>query len=777
MLISYNWLQKYFNKELPNPNDLAVLLNSHSFEVEGVEEKGSDTILDIDVLPNRAHDCLCHLGIAKEVSVLTGLEIKDIQHTDLDIQYLSDFKVTIEDEKKCRRYVAVVMEGVKVGSSPDWLKQNLESLGQKSINNIVDATNYVMFNIGQPLHAFDKDKLDGNEINIRNAKDGEQIITLDNREVKLTSENLVIADSHGPLAIAGVKGGKKAEVDQNTLNLVLESANFAPITVRKTARGFSILTDSSKRFENEISPELAGVAMKELVELISEIAGGKVVGKVDVYPRKPNPYKVGFTTADANKILGLNLSNKDVEEILNKFKFEFAQIDSAKKVLELVNDLIGKSYKLGASVVYDAPHSFDCSSFTAYLFAQGGIAIPRMAVDQLVFGKEVYESDLQPGDLIFSNTGEGKIYFESVEFLSGTKIEEGVDHVGLYLGDGKIIHASRYNNDGVEMGNISEFKQFKNIVGYRRMVESEEKRYVVTVPYQRMDLRIKQDLIEEIGRIYGLENIKTLLLEKIREPKVHKGFYYANKVKQILIDLGFEEIYNYTFTSEGNVKIEKPLASDKAYLRTNLSDGMKEKLDLNLKNAPLLGLDEIKIFEFGKVFSSTEEERGMLCFGVAGKNKKNVFASVSEAIQKINVDLGVDLKVKENENILEINFDALIENLPQPESYEDVLKNPNNVESKYKHISPFPFMLRDIAVWVPNTETQESVAGLIKENGGDLLVRTKLFDVYCPEGKDKTSYAFNLVFQSNEKTLTDDEINKIMEKISSEMVGRGWEVR
>ncbi|MDD2935028.1 MAG: phenylalanine--tRNA ligase beta subunit-related protein [Candidatus Pacebacteria bacterium] len=777
MLISYNWLKKYFDKELPNPKDLAVLLNSHSFEVEGVEEKSNDTIFDIDVLPNRAHDCLCHRGMAKEVSVITGLKMNDIQHTDLEIEPLNDFKVMIEDEKKCRRYVAVVMEGVKVGPSPDWLKQNLESLGQKSINNIVDATNYVMFNIGQPLHAFDKDKLDGNEINIRNAKDDERIVTLDNKEIVFTPENLVIADSKDPLAIAGVKGGKKAEVDQNTVNLVLESANFAPITVRKTARGFSILTDSSKRFENEISPELAGVAMRELVELITEIAGGKAKGKVDVYPRKPNAYKVGFTTADANKILGLNLSDKDVEEILNKFRFDFIQAKPLEKVLELANGLIGKPYKLGASVVYDAPHSFDCSSFTAYLFAQAGVAIPRMAVDQFVFGKEISESDLQAGDLVFSNTGEGKIYFESVEFLSGTKVEKGVDHVGLYLGNGDVVHASRYNSDGVEMGKISDFKQFKNTVGYRRMIESEEKRYVVTIPYQRMDLRIKQDLIEEIGRIYGLENIKTLPLEKIREPKVHKGFYYTNKVKQILIDLGFEEIYNYTFTSEGNVKIEKPLASDKAYLRTNLFDGMKEKLELNLKNAPLLGLDEIKIFEFGKVFPSTEEEKGMLCFGVAGKNKKSVFASVSEAIQKINIDLGIDLKIKENENIVEIDFDTLIEKLPQPESYEDVLKNPNSVESKYKHISPFPFMLRDIAVWVPNTETQESVAGLIKENGGDLLVKTRLFDTYKPEGKDKTSYAFSLVFQSNEKTLTDDEINKIMEKISSEMAKKGWEVR
>ena len=182
-------------------------------------------------------------------------------------------------------------------------------------------------------------------------------------------------------------------------------------------------------------------------------------------------------------------------------------------------------------------------------------------------------------------------------------------------------------------------------------------------------------------------------------------------------------------------------------MRTNLRDGIKEKLELNLKNAPLLGVDEIKIFEFGKVFPALGEEYNAFCIGVDGKNNKVVFASVSEAIQKINEEIGIDLKLKEGEKILEINFDDVLEKLPQPETYGDVLKNTSDKNIKYKHISSYPFMLRDIAVWVPNEESTESVSGLIKDNGGELLVRTKLFDTYKPEGKNKTSYAFNLVFK------------------------------
>lgn len=813
MLISHNWLQKYFDKELPEPNKLAGVLNTHSFEVEGIDEvtlkDGSkDTVIDIDILPNRSHDCLCHYGIAKEAEVLTGLKAKKIENKDLGPGDPSDLKVTIEDAKKCRRYIAVEMSGIKVGPSPQWLKNNLESIGQKSINNIVDATNYVMFNIGQPLHAFDKDKLEGNEINIRQARLGEKIITLDNKEVELNEEVLIIADGKSPLAIAGVKGGKKAEVGENTTNLVLESANFDSVTVRSSARGFSILTDSSKRFENEISTELAGVAMRELVELIKEIAGGEAVGKTDVYPRKPADYKVGFTTAEANKILGLNLSDKEVEDILNKFGFSFEKVNPLEKVLELASTFVGVPYESGASVIYDAPRKFDCSSFTAYLFTQAGIAIPRISVDQYVFGKEISESDLKAGDLVFVNSGlvvKTGIYTKTIEFLPGTEVPEGVDHVGLYLGDNKIIYTSSHSQAGkVVVHDLGEAEMFKNIVGYRRIIDAQinadgtridadkvdpkssetngQERYVVTIPYERMDLRIKEDIIEEIGRIYGLENIKSLTIEKIREPKVHKGFYYTNKVRQILTDLGFQEIYNYTFTDKGEVKVEKPLASDKGMLRTNLSDGVKDRLEFNLKNAPLLCLDEIKLFEIGKVFPSMDEEYNSLCIGTTAKKGglNKGCSSGSEAdrggtLVKELSDLGINLLI--NEQILEVNLDELIEKLPQPETYDDILINTDDSQIKYKHISSYPFMLRDIAVFVPEGKDENDVLKVITENAGDLLVKTKLFDTYKPAGETKTSYAFNLVFQSREKTLTDDEINKIMEDITNQMIKNSWEVR
>lgn len=800
MLISHNWIKKYFDEELPSPQELADLLMTHSFEVEGIEEvkiseEKKDTVIDIDVLPNRAHDCLSHYGIAKEISSLTGLKVKDLENKEINLsESVDSFGVEIEDTNACRRYISVVAEGVKVGQSPDWLKESLKAIGQKSINNIVDATNYVMFSVGQPLHAFDKDKLEGEEILVRWAKEGEQITTLDNKQVELGENNLIIADAKDPLAIAGVKGGKKAEVDENTTNIVLESANFKPIVVRKTSRGFAILTDSSKRFENEISPELAEIGMNELIALIKEIAGGEGVkfsAKTDIYPRKANLYKVGFVTKDVNKILGLDISENEVEDILKRLKFEYKKIKPLEKVLKIAPALVGKTYQSGASVVYDAPEKFDCSSFVAYLFAQAGVAIPRVSVDQYVFGKSVEKEDLQAGDLVFANSGEGKIYTESVEFLPKTKVSEGVDHVGLYLGDGKVIHASRYNEKGVDIVGLDNAKSFKNIVGYRRIIEEEAERIVVTIPFVRLDLRIKEDLVEEIGRIYGLKNIASKEVVKETDAKVNKLFYYTNKVRKILTDLGFNEVYTYSLVDNGNVELENPLASNRDFMRTNLSDAMVEKLEFNSKNAPLLGLEEIKLFEIGKVFPSVDGEYIALTLGVQStKGKKQKATAEKEALEdtvkKLFNNLGANaefakyLKGEDSLNHkIEINLDELIEKLPEVENYENLLEN-DDKEIKFEKISQYPFMLRDIAVWVSEGTTQEDVLNVIKENGGELLVRISLFDVFektFEDGTKKTSYAFSLVFQSEEKTLTDEEINKIMEKISGIMSDNGWEVR
>jgi phenylalanyl-tRNA synthetase beta chain len=242
MLISYKWLQKYFNDKLPSPEDISEGIIFHAFEVESVEEVNGDTVFDIKVLPDRAHDCLSHYGISKEIAVIFDLEIKkelkleNQKEVEIGVRTQDDSRsdlkenLVIQNESdKCYRYMGRIIKNVKVTESPKWLKDSLISIGQKSINNIVDATNYVMFDLGNPIHAFDLDKLESSKIIIRNAKIGEKLTTLDKKDVELDESILIIADEKEPLAIAGIKGGTKAEVGIDTKNLIIEVASAGEI--------------------------------------------------------------------------------------------------------------------------------------------------------------------------------------------------------------------------------------------------------------------------------------------------------------------------------------------------------------------------------------------------------------------------------------------------------------------------------------------------------------------------------------------------------------------
>lgn len=265
MLVSYNWLkEEYFDGELDSPEILEELLTTRAFEVESLERVDDDTAIDVDVLPNRSHDCLCHEGIAREIAVLQGRKISPRSYDNVDVNKELDdkLKVSLDEPIRCPRYSGRIISGITIKESPEWLKKRLATLGQRSINNIVDITNYVMLSIGQPLHAFDQKKVEGSRIVIRLAKEGECITTLDNKEVALDEETLIIADAKDPLAIAGIKGGKKAEVEADTTDIILEAANFKSVTTRKTSRRIYIATDSSKRYENEISSELVAKGMQ-----------------------------------------------------------------------------------------------------------------------------------------------------------------------------------------------------------------------------------------------------------------------------------------------------------------------------------------------------------------------------------------------------------------------------------------------------------------------------------------------------------------------------------
>ncbi len=639
MKVSHKWLQKYFDKELPSAKELADILTFHAFEIEGLEKVDDDWIIDVDVLPNRSSDCLSHRGIAKEISTLISIPLKEdpLRENLPQHEAVDNFFVDVENKKLCPRYMAGIVRGVTIKESPKWLKEALEAIGQKPINNVVDATNYVMFNLGQPLHAFDLDLLEKNDedkkgIRVRLAKNGEKITTLSDEVCELRDTHQIITDavSGEPLAVAGVKGGKKAELTEKTTAVVLESANFDFVNVRKMSQELKLPTEASLRFQNEPSPKLVAFAMRDLITLIKDIAGGELVGVADEFNGDDGEnLPIEVSLLDINSLLGTQLTDADVENILIRFEWEFSK--------------------------------------------------------------------------------------------SGDDL-------------------------------------------------------AITPPWERTDMDIKETIIEEIGRVYGYKNIEALLPDVPEEKaKINKRHFYTEKIQNYLFNLGYSEVLTYTLKDKGEVELENPLASDKAFMRTNIKDGILEALELNAQNAPLLGIDAVKIFEIGTVFTK-DGERNSLAIGVkavVGKQTKleNV---LREDVKLLLKELDSNAEIKIADGVYEIILDNIIKLLPDPTHYEKPMSW--NVDARYSKWSQFPFVLRDIAVWAPKDVPEEDVLKIIQDNGTELLIRTDKFDEF--EKDDKISHAWHLVFQSKEKTLTDSEIGEIMKNITDALNAKNsWEVR
>lgn len=650
MKISYKWLQNYFEEKLPAPEKLAELLTLHSFEVEGVETREKDWVLEVKILPNMAHHCLSHSGIASEISAILSTPMKQFSDSLKDIktgQTKKKLEINVLEQNFCRRYVGRIIERVEIKPSPQWLKERLESIGQKSINNIVDLANFVMFDIGQPMHIFDADKLCSNndviKVEVKKVSGGDLMTTLDGREVSLDENTTIISNNGRPLAIAGIKGGKAAEIGETTKNIIVESANFEPSLVRKVSRQLNILTDSSKRFENDISPHKAIEAMGMLTKLILESAdsGDAIVGDiVDYYPNKITSKKIEVSLTEINSLLGISIKLKEAGEIFKRLNFSF-------------------------------------------------------------------------------------------EFGEGQTLK-------------------------------------------------------VLPPQDRLDIKIKEDLIEEIGRFYGYEKIKEREVPLFKSPvAMNKIFHYKNKIRNILVQEGFSEVYTYAFTNKGDVELENPIASDKNFLRENLRGAMKKTLDFNLHHADPLGLEQIKIFEIGKVFSG-DKEKDLFAIGVKntvnGKGVKKDGEEIKMILDVISKELGEEVEALYLEDgIVEIDLENFIAKLAEPISYRGIEIKCVKKNVKYKKISPYPFVLRDIAVFVPGGVRGDEVSSIIERETGEILVNKKLFDVFAkkfPDGKTKISYAFRLAFQAQDRTLTDEEVNKIMENVSKSLNNRdGWQVR
>ena len=323
MNISYNWLCELVDVTLA-PRALAERLTMVGLAVDAVHEAGADFVLEIDLTSNRP-DCLSHLGVAREVAAIEGSEVRlpATMVARMD-EKASDFaSVEIVDEQLCPRYAARVVRGVKIAPSPAWIVERLQAIGQRPINNVTDITNFVLHELGQPLHAFDLSTLAERKIVVRRARAGEKLKTLDGAERTLDGEMLVIADAARAVALAGVMGGEETEITDSTTDVLIESAYFKPESVRRTSKQLGLQTEASYRFERGIDYEGVRLAQDRCVALICEIAGGAAsIDAIDVYPRRIERGTVALRPERIEKITGLDVPTDESESILVSLGFE-----------------------------------------------------------------------------------------------------------------------------------------------------------------------------------------------------------------------------------------------------------------------------------------------------------------------------------------------------------------------------------------------------------------------------------------------------------------------
>lgn len=636
MLVSYQWLQTFFAKPLPTPDALAELLTQHSSEVEEVVAVGDDTVLDIKVLPDKSAWLMSHRGVAAEVAAITGQAMAhDPLRSELALEpILPNLTITLETEV-CDYYGAALITGVAVGPSPAWLKARLEAIGQRSINNIVDATNYVMFTMGQPLHAFDASKLtspDGHySVGVRAARADESITSLTGEAYTLTGEDAVIIDAgtDAPIALAGVKGGALAAVDAATTTLLLEAAHFDRVAVRKTAQRHKLQTDASRRYENGVPRLFAHYGLTQAAALIVELAGGTIEGYCSAGTVAPEERaSVSVTLGQINSVLGLHLSHEDVVSVLHQYGYQYDVMDDV---------------------------------------------------------------------------------------------------------------------------------------------------FLVTPPPERDDLVIYQDIIEEIGRIYGLDKIVAKPPQSLPIAAINARQYYAERIRRVLLDAGFSEVFTSSFRNTDQVKLANALASDKGYLRSTLADNLAEARAKNIPHRDLLGMASIKVFEIGTVFLPDEEYFEV---GLAVQTNTDYKPKVDDqlyqgAITALEADLGITLEVMVSApGIVTFSLDALVAQLPVPTDYEPLTPA---APVSYRPFSVYPAVSRDVAMWVGESVTVAAVDTLLRTTAGPLCVRITHLDTFSKDGR--TSLAFRLVFQSHEKTLDGSEVDALMEAVYDAVAKAGWEVR
>ncbi|MGQ9775773.1 MAG: phenylalanine--tRNA ligase subunit beta [Thermodesulfobacteriota bacterium] len=639
-----------------------------------------DVLLDISITPNRP-DCLCVIGIAREIAALTHQKVKYPQ-SFLDVQgeeIRQRTSITLEDPDLCPRYVARIIEDVKIGPSPFWMRDRLEKVGIRSINNVVDVTNYVMMEYGQPLHAFDFERLEEGRIVVRRAKSGEEFVTLDGVKRTLDEDMLVICDGVKPVAIAGVMGGLNSEIQEETKIVLLESAYFNPMNNRRTSKKLGLETEAAYRFSRGIDYGGCLKVANRAAQLIQELSGGRAVeGALDVYPKPIEPKQIYLNPHKVRQVLGMEIPNERI-----------------------------------------------------------------------------------------------RIFLENLELQVEPELED---------------------------------------------------RWRVLPPTYRGDLEREIDLIEEIARMEGYEKIPSTLpkgVPSIREKK--KRTFVEKKIFETLILHGYYEVISYSFTTPSAldsmglsqedprrkmVRILNPLSEETSVMRTSLIPGLLETARYNVSRKNL----NLKIFELRKVYFPKEGERlpeevTMLAGLAMGLDRESHWAfpqrmvdfyDMKGCLENLFEALGIKgirfhpekevpylhpnraskvLLGKEILGILgEIHPQVLIHyEIPGRAYLFEIPFEPlvafADESKRFTPLPKYPSIYRDLSIVVDEELDVEMVQEAINSLKEPFIQEVNLFDVYrgipIPAGKKGLSYRIR--YQAIDRTLTDEEVNRSMEKVLSHL--------
>jgi phenylalanyl-tRNA synthetase beta chain len=638
----------------------------------------NDSVLEIKVLPDRAHDILSHVGVARELAVLEKKKFAYVfNELVLPTKKSQKLKVEIKDKNLCKRYIGAVMENITIKESPQWLKDRLEVCGLRPINNVVDATNYVMLELEQPLHAFDLEKIKvqkskikmtmQNEkcnIIVRRARNNETLTLLDDNKIKLNENNLLITNGEEALALAGVMGGKSSGINENTKTIVLEAASFDAVNIRRTRTALGLNTDSSYRFEKELDPNLTEKAMVRVIDILEHIADGKVEGIVDVYPKKIIPWKIKLDLEYVNQLLGEKVPEKEILNILS---------------------LLGVS---------------------------------------------------------------------TLKALSASSL--------------------------------------------RHLVPSA---LVCEIPTYRLDLRTQEDLIEDIGRVWGYEKIAPRpMVGEVLPTKINSQVFFERKLQDKLIGLGFDEVYNYSFygaddlrktglSEKEHLRLANPMNPDQEFVRAEMAVNIFKNVRENLKH-----FSEFGIFEIGKCYAlknnDPTEQRNLILAKILEKDQNSeTFYSMKGAVEDLLEALNVKgaqfveiktpgtfmhptrtAKITVGEQVIgfvgEVSQSVLAsykisKRLAVAEINLETLIDITRSIFEYKPINRFPVVSRDISMIVPSEVKYAEIEILVKKIGGELVNNVLLFDRF----EAKNSMAIRIEMSAKDRTLESAEIDAAMERI------------